>query len=144
MPLSPLAIPKHRTKIPVMHDLNTRLGRAYERLCAFVEEESPRASEEAVREIVAVTMKRDAIRDAEIMRQCYQNTEIESPAYLAKLAQAEAELVAANQRLEDVRDVTRALNRELREAKREAGECVPPTVFKSNKTLEEWDLEFSA
>ena len=144
MPLSPLVIPKHRTKIPVMHDLNTRLGRAYERLCAFVEEESPRASEEAVREIISATMHRDAVRDAEIMRQCYQNTETESPAYLAKLAQAQAELVAANQRLEDIRDVTRALNRELREAKREAGESVPPTVFKSNKTLEEWDLELSS
>jgi len=141
MPLSPLTIPAQRTKLPLVNVLHTRLGRAYERLCAFVEEECPRANEEAVRELLALTFRRNALRDGEIMRQCYQNTEIESPAYLQKLAEVDAELAAVHKRFEDVKDIIRALNRELREAKREAGDCVPPFEFKSVKTLQEWDRE---
>lgn len=102
MSLSPILIPQQRAA--PLHDLNTRVGRAYERLAAFLEKVAPKLHIEAV-------------------------------AMLATFGEREL----ANKRLDDIADIVCALQEELRAAKEEDGQCVPPADEGLVMNLAEWD-----
>lgn len=142
--LPPLRIPTQRKEMELVHDLNTRLGRAYERLCAFVEEERPEQMEVAMNELLFANAELGRLRDAEVMAEegLVPNYEQKRASFAARRQELESRVVAAEIRLEDLKDITKALNRELNDAKRHDGQSVPPiSMFACAKTLEQWDNE---
>jgi len=123
MYLLPLTIPVQREgEEPSVNDLSTRLGRAYERLSAFMESENCKQSR--------------AAWDARV--DIYKNTDYFRRYDTPDLRKLELE---AKKRQEDIEDIIRALHQELHEARLEATGSAPPLRFKCKKTLEQWDRE---
>ncbi len=124
-PLPPLVIPQ--TQTVVLHDVTTRLGRAYERRAAFVASVG-KQSAETVQVLVDAANARSSFiglpskRDQDLLRECRECVK------------------ACYKRLQDLEDIRDALEYEVAEAKREEGRG-ENQYPKPTKTLGEWDAE---